>query len=118
MADNQFNAELKRRADRRMRLLDEIAERQEELKDCKAEDKSDGYSEKALAQVIKELRKGPEYQEAQLSLELELDTYRKAVGLPVTLDAAQEAVRAEAESLPEDAAERAGKRARGREVMN
>lgn len=118
MEDNQYNRELKRRADRRMVLLDEIAERQEDLKQCKSEDKADGYSEKALAQVIKELRKGPEYQEAQLSLELELDTYRKAVGLPVTLDAAQEAARKDVESLPEDAADKAGRRARGRETVN
>lgn len=79
---------------------------------------ADGYTEKALAQCLKELRKGPEYQEAQLSLELELDTYRKALGLPVTLDAAQRAVIEDVETLPEDAAERAGRRARGRETVN
>lgn len=118
MSDNNFDAELKRRADRRMVLLDEIAERQEDLKQCKSEDKADGYTEKALAQVIKEMRKGPEFQEAQLSLELELDTYRKAVGLPVTLEAAQTAVREEAEALPAQAAEKAGARARGRETVN
>lgn len=118
MEDNQYNKELKRRADRRMTILDEIAERQENLKQCKAEDKADGYSEKALAQCLKELRKGPEFQEAQLSLELELDTYRKALGLPVTLDAAQKAAREDVETLPDDAAERASARARGRETVN
>lgn len=116
--ENQYEAELKRRADRRMTLLNEIADLQEELKSCKAEDKADGYSEKALAQCIKELRKGPEFQEAQLSLELELDTYRRALGLPVTLDAAQEAARRDVETLPEDAAARASKRARGNETVN
>jgi uncharacterized protein (UPF0335 family) len=118
MPNNQYDAELKRRADRRRALLDEIAERQEDLKQCKAEDKADGYSEKALAQCIKELRKGPEFQEAQLALELELDTYRKALGLPVTLDAAQEATRKEVETLPEEAAARASKRVRGGETIN
>lgn len=118
MDGNQYNAELKRRADRRMELLDQIADLQEELKQAKAEDKADGYSEKALAQCLKELRKGPDYQEAQLALELELNTYRSALGLPVTLDAAQQAVRSDVEALPEDAAERAGKRARSRETVN
>lgn len=118
MDSNQYNEELKRRADRRMRLLDEIAELQEDLKQCKAEDKADGYTERVLAQCIKELRKGPEFQEAQLSLELELNTYRKALGLPVTVEAAQKAAREDIETLPDDAAERAGARARGRETVN
>mgnify|MGYP000916821357 CR=1 FL=1 len=118
MDSNHYNDELKRRADRRRQILDDIAERQEDLKQCKAEDKADGYSEKALAQCIKELRKGPEYQEKQLSLELELDTYRKALGLPVTVEAAQKAAREDIETLPDDAAERAGARVRGRETVN
>jgi uncharacterized protein (UPF0335 family) len=118
MDSNHYNDELKRRADRRRQILDDIAERQEDLKQCKAEDKADGYSEKALAQCIKELRRGAEYQEKQLSLELELDTYRKALGLPVTVEAAQKAAREDIETLPDDAAERAGARARGRETVN
>lgn len=64
------------------------------------------------------LRKGPEFQEAQLSLELELNTYRKALGLPVTVEAAQQAAREDIESLPDDAADRAGARVRGRETVN
>lgn len=111
---NQFEAELKRRAERRMRLMDEIAERQEDLKTCKSEDKGDGYDEKALAHCIKSLRKGADWHADQLALELTLDTYRAAVGLPTALDEAQRAAKAEAESLPQDAAKRASERARGR----
>ena len=90
------NAELVRRAERRVTLLDEIAERQEELKQLKAEDKADGFDEKALAKVVKELRRGADYQADQLELELVLDTYRRALGLPVTLEDAQRRVAAAA----------------------
>ena len=83
--NNNMNAELKRRAERRLNLMNTITEHQEELKDLKAEDKADGFNEKALAQCIKELLKGAEYQEEQLQLELEIDTYRRAIGLPTTL---------------------------------
>lgn len=85
-------AELRRRAERRAAVLDEIAERQEELKALKAEDKADGFTERALAQVVKELRRGADYQADVLQLEMELDTYRAAVGLPRTLEDAQRAV--------------------------
>lgn len=114
MSDNQYATELKRRADRRTRIMDDIAALQEDLKTCKAEDKADGYTEKALAQCLKEMRKGAEYQEKQLALELELHTYRTALGLPTELDAAQRAAKSEIESLPADAAKRASDRARGR----
>ena len=106
MGDNA-NAELVRRAERRAALLDDIAERQEELKQIKAEDRADGFSEKALAQVVKELRRGPDYQADVLQLEMELDTYRAAVGLPRTLDDAQRLVAAEASDM------QAGRTARG-----
>ena len=57
-----------------------------------AAEKSSGFTVKAFNQVVKEMRRGAAFQAAQLQLELELDTYRAAVGLPVTLDAAQQAV--------------------------
>jgi len=98
---NNSNAELVRRAERRKAVLDAIAEHQDELKLLKAEDKQDGFSEKALAQVVKEIRRGAEYSEAQLTLELELTTYRKAVGLPVTLEDAQRLVHEEATAVPD-----------------
>lgn len=97
---NHADAELKRRAEALSSILDQIAELQEAAKQVRSEAKADGYDLKALNQVVKELRKGADYQAGQLELELVLDTYRKAVGLPVTLDAAQEAARKEAEELP------------------
>jgi uncharacterized protein (UPF0335 family) len=87
------NAELKRRAERRVNLMTEIDGLKEELKMLKTEDKADGYNEQALAQCVKELLKGAEFQEEQLQFEMELDTYRTAIGLPVTLETAQRHVR-------------------------
>lgn len=91
---------LRERASRRIKLLDDIADLQTQLKDFKDEDKHDGFSEKALGQIIREQRKGIEYQCDQLMLELELHTYRKAVGLPTDLEFAQKAVRDEVEAAP------------------
>ena len=51
---------LRERASRRVEVMDDIAALQGDLKDFKAEDKADGFTEKALSQVIKELRKGIE----------------------------------------------------------
>lgn len=100
LGSNTANEELRRRAKALSEKLDEIAELQEEVKQIKSEAKADGYDMKALNQVVKEMRRGADYQSAQLELELVLDTYRKAVGLPTTLEAAQEAARAEAETVP------------------
>ena len=99
--DNHGALELKRRAERRVRILDEIAAAQEDLKQLKAEDKADGYNEKALAHVIKSLRKGADWYADQLQLELELDTYREAVGLPTDLETAQKLAREEAAAVPD-----------------
>lgn len=77
-------------------LLDTIGKAQAELKDLKQEVKDEGYNVKVLAQIVKEQRKGAKHQEAQLTLELELTTYREAVGLPTTLEDAQQRVREEA----------------------
>jgi uncharacterized protein (UPF0335 family) len=77
-------------------LLDEIAEAQGRVKELKERAKSDGWNLKALAQCVKELRRGAEFSQDQLTLELEVNTYRTAVGLPVTLEDAQRAVAAEA----------------------
>ena len=87
------NSELQNRAQRRVNLMTEIECLKEDLKRLKVEDKADGYNEQALAQCVKELLKGAEYQEEQLQFEMELDTYRTAIGLPVTLETAQRHVR-------------------------
>lgn len=81
--------------------LNDIADGQEEVKKLKAEAKSEGYDLKALGQIIKEMRKGPDYQAQQLTLELVLDTYREAADLPRTLEQAQSAAAAAAETVPE-----------------
>ena len=94
-------AELQRRAKELSGKLDEIAELQEEVKQLKAEMKSEGYDLKAVAQIVKELRRGPEYQAGQLELELVLDTYRKAVAPPTDLEAAQAAAAEAAAEIPE-----------------
>lgn len=94
-------AELVRRAERRIALLDQIAEQQEEIKAFKAEDKADGYTEKAIAQAIKLKRADPEALEAFLLLRAETDLYLEALGLPVDLEAAQALVRESASELPE-----------------
>lgn len=86
-------SELKRCAERRVNLLTQIADLQEDVKMLKVEDKANGYNEKALAQCVKELLGGSEYQADQLQFEMELDTYRTAVGLPVTLETAHRHVR-------------------------
>ena len=94
-------ADLKRRIDRRVRLLDEVAELQEELKGFKAEDKSDGYNEKAIANAVKMLRADAEKVLATLLLEAEIDVYRKAAGVPTDIETAQGLAHEAAESLPE-----------------
>ncbi|MCK9911304.1 DUF2312 domain-containing protein, partial [Microbacteriaceae bacterium K1510] len=80
---------LRERVRRRVENLKQQDELKEEMKDFKAEDKADGFTEKAIAQVVKEMRKGVDFQSDQLQLELEVDTYRKANDLPVTLAEAQ-----------------------------
>jgi len=103
---NLVNEELKRRAENLSRLLDEKLEIDADIKALKQAAKDDGYNMKAFAQIIKELRKGAEYQADQLQLELELDTYRRGVGLPVTLEGAQAAARGKAVSVPEPRSEK------------
>lgn len=114
LGGNLVNEELQRRADNASSLLDQIAELQADLKIIYAKAKEDGYDMKAFRQIIKELRKGPEFQQAQLELELVLDTYRRGVGLPVTLDEAQKAAREDAEAVPEP---KSSKRQRQKETV-
>jgi len=111
LGSNQANQELLRRARSLSGILDEIAELQEEAKVIKSEAKSDGYDMKAFGQIVKEMRRGAEYQAEQLQLELVIDTYRTAVGLPTNLEAAQEAAAQEATETPEPKERRRSSRA-------
>jgi hypothetical protein len=85
-----MNDDLRHRAARRQPLLDQIAKAQSELKAFKAEDKDDGYNEKALGAVLKGLRKGPEAHADQLLFELEVSKYREGVGLTTDASEAQD----------------------------
>lgn len=98
--------ELKRRVERRIAVVDQIAELQEELKLFKAEDKSDGFTEKVIARMVKEKRADADQILAQLTLEAEIDVARHAVGLPTDLETAQRLAREEAETIPEPRRER------------
>lgn len=94
-------ADLRGRAEELAGVLDDIAELQDRAKEIKADAKSEGYDMKAFNQIVKERRRGPDYQADQLQLEMVLDTYRTAVGLPTDLATAQEAARKEAGDVPE-----------------
>ena len=85
---------------RMARLLDEKAALDGDIKELKADVKDAGFNVKAFNQAVKEKRKGASYQCDQLELELEMDTYRGAVGLPRTLEDAQERLRKEAAAVP------------------
>jgi uncharacterized protein (UPF0335 family) len=93
--------ELKRRIERRIAIIDRIAELQEDLKLCKAEDKADGFTEKVIARMVKEKRADADQILAQLTLEAEIDVARHAIGLPTDLETAQRLAREAAETIPE-----------------
>lgn len=61
-------AELKRRIERRIEKLDEAAELAEEIKAMKAEDKADGFDEKAIMDSVKLRRADAEKLLATLTL--------------------------------------------------
>ena len=88
--------------DKMARLLEEQAALAGDIKQLKAEVKDEGFNLKAFNQAVKEKRKGASYQCDQLELELEMDTYRRDVGLPTTLEEAQDRLRKEAASVPEE----------------
>lgn len=96
------NSPLSGYVDRMARLLEEQAALSGDIKQLKAEVKEEGFNVKAFNQAVKEKRKGASYQCDQLELELEMDTYRTAVGLPTTLEDAQDRLRKEAGTVPEE----------------
>ena len=93
-------SDLKRRVDRRVDVLGQISDLAAELKQFKAEDKDDGYTEKAIGRIVKEAMADADYRFASLTLEAEIDTYRRAYGLPTELDEAAGQSREEAEAVP------------------
>jgi len=104
------NADLKGRAEELAGVLDDIAELQERAKEIKSDAKAEGYDMKVFNQVVKEKRRGASFQCSQLEMELVLDTYRSALGLPVTLEDAQKRAAEDAGELPEPKKEKKAKR--------
>ena len=96
-------------------ILNEIADLQDDAKQVRAEAKADGYEVKVLNKVIQELRRGEDYRQGQLELELMLNTYRAAMDLPTTLEDAQTQAREAAEVVP-DVRSRRQKGAKGEEA--
>lgn len=104
-AGGNSRAQIVAYAERMQRLLDDKAAIDEDIKALKGEMKVAAFGKdemKAFAQCVKELRRGADYQADQQQLELVLDTYRGALGLPRNLEVAQQRARAAAESLPDD----------------
>lgn len=102
--------DLKRRVDRRVEIFDEADELRERLAEFKAEDKSDGFTEAAIADAVKLRRADPEKVLKALMLDAEKKVYRKAAGVETDLKAAAEAARQHAESVPEAKKSKGGKR--------
>lgn len=94
-------ADLKRRIDRRMTLLDEIGERQTKLKEYRVEDASEGFDDKALTKTVDLLRGDPKKVVATWTLTEIIKTYCRAAGVPADVKEAQEAAAAAAESIPD-----------------
>jgi uncharacterized protein (UPF0335 family) len=94
-------ADLKRRVDRRLEIYEEAEGLRKQLAEFKAEDKSDGFTEAAIADAVKLRRADPEKVLKALTLDAEKRVYRKAAGVETDLKAAAEAARRHAESLPE-----------------
>ena len=60
----QAKDDLRQRAKGLCNLLNQVADLQEEIKTLKSEAKSLGYDMKAFAQIVKEMRRGSDYQVA------------------------------------------------------
>lgn len=104
--------DLKRRVDRRLEAMEDGDEVKEKLADFKKEDRADGFTEKAISQVVKEKRKGPEFLVAQLTLEAEVKAYREATGVTTDLAEAQRIAREAADVVPEAKSEKKKKHRR------
>ena len=81
MAGSNSEAQLRAAAETIKTLREQIAALQDEIKVEVAAAKSNGFNMKALNRVIKDMMLEPEAMEQQLVLELEIDTYRRAVGV-------------------------------------
>ena len=90
---NNAAERLKSFVERWARLLDEIGDLQEDLKQVKAEAKAEGYDMNALGETVKDYRADEEKRANKLERRAIYDTYKRAIGLPTELDAAHSAAR-------------------------
>lgn len=102
--------ELQRRIKRRIDLAEQAAELAAELKQFKAEDKSDGFTEKAIADAVKLARADPEKVLATLLFEEERKLYRKAAGVPTDIETAETRVREHVTEVPEPKGKKASRK--------
>lgn len=109
LGDNA-ESDLKRRIERRLGILEQADELRAELATFKAEDKDDGFTEKAIADAVRMKRADPEKVLATLLYEAERDVYRKAAGLPVDIETAEKIAREHVKEVPEPKQKRQGMR--------
>lgn len=100
LGHNGADAELKRRIDRRIEKLDAVAALAAEIKTMKAEDKDDGYNEKAIADAVKLRRADPDKVLATLMFEAERQVYRRVAGVPTEIEEAQRVAAIAADAVP------------------
>lgn len=81
--------------------LDEADEAKARADEAYVAAKADGWDVKILRKIVKEHRKGAEYQAECLDAEAVLDAYRRAAGLPTTLEVAHAAAREATTVVPE-----------------
>lgn len=102
-------ADLKHRIERRVEIAEQAAKLKKTLSDYKAEDKSEGYEEKPIADAVKMRLADPEKVLATLLFEEKKKVYRKAAGVAVTIPEAERLAAAAAASEPEPKSKRKGK---------
>ncbi|OYW56818.1 MAG: hypothetical protein B7Y80_01665 [Hyphomicrobium sp. 32-62-53] len=109
LGDNA-EAELKRRVDRRVEIVEELAAIKTRLDEFKKEDKADGFNDKAIVHAVKMRTADPEKVLATLLLEAECKLYRKAAGVATEIDEAEKAVRKHVAEVPEPKPKGKGRR--------
>lgn len=94
-------ADLKHRIERRVTLIEDMDKLRKQLGEFKADDKSEGFDEKAIVDAVKMVRTDPEKRFATLTFDRMKATYRKAAGIPTDLEVAAREARDFADTKPE-----------------
>lgn len=95
------SADLKMRVDRRVEKLEEIEKIKKQIDEWKADDKSEGYEEKQVADAVRMRLKNPQQQYGVLESEAKRTSYRKAAGVETNLEKAAVAAQAFVDSQPQ-----------------